>query len=233
MFDIHQSIFDEYDEQDSERAEVYIDGLMEEFADSPEAMPIIEATGNVCWARMMMHYSIDYLGETPPGMALFDFEEVVFELFPRKVSVDSEAAAEIIEELTAFWKFLERQYDLPNAKHILATLDESTVDRLEEELSNSSNFGMAKSFFSAGKEAGFDMTTQAGSDQFMLAYNSSLLGGGLTDALAEKVTETRSAKGPSPSSWQKLGASSQQAQAERRKKRKAERNARKRQRKRK
>ena len=226
MFDVHQSIFDEHGEQDSERADDYIHSLMDEFADSPEADPIFEEIGDIGWAASMMEFCINYIGEPPPEMSLIDFEEVVFELFPRKVSVDPEAAPEIIKELTAFWKFLDRQYDLPNAKQILSTLDESAAERLEQELSNPSNFGMAKSFVMGGKEAGFDMTSQAGLDQFMLAFNSSLLGGGPTEAPAAK-------KGLPRSSWQQLGTSSQQAQEKRRKKRKAEWNARKRQRNRK
>ncbi len=48
---------------------------------------------------------------------------------------------------------------------------------MEAELSDSSNFGMAKSFVMMGQEQGFDMTTQEGMNKFMLAYNASLLAG--------------------------------------------------------
>jgi len=44
---------------------------------------------------------------------------------------------------------------------------------LQAELADSSNFGMAKSLLSQGKDAGFDMTTQEGLNQFMLSYNAS------------------------------------------------------------
>jgi hypothetical protein len=44
---------------------------------------------------MMMEYAINYPGVTPPEMSLADFNEVVFELFPRKVSTEAESAPAI------------------------------------------------------------------------------------------------------------------------------------------
>ena len=37
------------------------------------------------------------------------------------------------------------------------------------------HYGMGKSIFMLGQQAGFDMTTQAGLDQFMLYYNAQQL----------------------------------------------------------
>ena len=42
-------------------------------------------------------------------------------------------------------------------------------------MNDPSNFGMAKSFFAMGQAAGYDMTTQAGMNAFMLAYNTGLV----------------------------------------------------------
>jgi hypothetical protein len=174
-FDIHRSICDKHGENDPGKIESYIDELMEIFTESPEAQPIIETAGRVGWAATMMQYSLDYLGTTPPEMSLSDFDEVVFELFPRKVSVETERAPEIVAELRAFWQFLHRHHALPTADRILESLDDDAVVRLREALGNPSNWGMAKSFVMKGTEAGFDMTTQRGCEEFMLAYNSMLL----------------------------------------------------------
>jgi hypothetical protein len=76
MFDIHQSIYDQHGEIDEDRAHQYINGLMEEFANSPEAQPIREANGNVGWAGTMMNFATDYIGCTPVTMSLPDFHEV-------------------------------------------------------------------------------------------------------------------------------------------------------------
>jgi len=175
MFDVRQSIHDRHGEIDPDRASKYIDGLMKEFAASPEGQPVY-AEGGGSWPAMMMQYAVDYQGATPPEMSLADFNEVVFGLFPRKVSTEPESAPEIVAELRAFWAFLQRQYGLPNARQMLAALGDDAVDRLRKELADPSNYGMAKSFFMLGSKAGFDMTTQEGLDRFMLAYNSGLMG---------------------------------------------------------
>lgn len=175
MFDIHQSIYDQHDEIDGDRVHKYINGLLEEFASSPEAQPIREANGNVGWAGSMMDFAINYIGSTPATMSLPDFNEVIFDLFPRKLSTGAENAGPIIAELRAFWNFVHRQYGLDNAQKILSSLDDGAADRLRKKLADPANFGMAKSMFMMGNQAGFDMTTPEGLAAFQAAYNTRLL----------------------------------------------------------
>ncbi len=85
------------------------------------------------WAQAMIHYAINYPGVTPPTMTTSDLEEVVFGLFPRKVITHRGDAAEIIQELRAFWHFLERVYQLPQARQMLAHLTPQAARRLERE----------------------------------------------------------------------------------------------------
>jgi hypothetical protein len=224
MFDIHQPICDRDSEIDDERVESYINGLMEEFVASAEAQPVFDQYGDEGWPVPMMRFAIDYIGVTPPEMSLADFNEVVFELFPRKVSTEPESASSIVAELRAFWHFLQRQYDLPNAKAILASLTDAAARRLERELANPANYGMAKSFFMRGVQAGFDMTTKEGIDAFTAAYNSSLADGGDAREI-EDILPPPISYGDFPSPL------SPKQRAEKRKKRKAQRQARKRNRK--
>jgi hypothetical protein len=91
------------------------------------------------------------------------------------VSTEPESAPEIIDELRSFWQFLQRQYQLPAAAGILPLLDHRAEQRLRDELANPANYGMAKSFFMQGMQAGFDMTTKEGTEAFMLAYNAAQL----------------------------------------------------------
>jgi hypothetical protein len=175
MFDIRQTIFDRHGEVDEQKVEDYTNGLMEEFAASPEARPLLDSGAGVGWAASMMDYAINHLGTTPAEMSMRDFNEVVFDLIPRKVSVEPERAPEIVNELQAFWQFVLRQYALPHARPILDALQPPAAQRLQDKLADPSNYGMAKSFFMMGHKAGFDMTTQEGLDQFQAVYNSRLL----------------------------------------------------------
>ena len=223
MFDIHQPLCDDDGEITAERVEEYINGLLEEFAASAEAKPVFEEYGDPGFAGMMLQYAIDYLGKTLPEMTLAHFNEVVFGLFPKKVSTEPESAPVIVAELRAFWSFLQRQYGLPNAGPILASLTNSATRRLERELANPDNYGMAKSMFMLGLQAGFDMTTQEGINAFMAAYNSSLPGSGADEDADLLLPPAGWVLPPSPLSPKE--------RAEKRKKRKAQRQARKRNRK--
>jgi len=222
MFDIHEGIHNRHGEIDEERIEQYIEGLMEEFAASAEAQPVFDEYGDRGYPALMMEYAINYLGVTPHEMSLGNFNEVVFELFPRKVSTEPESAAPIVAELRAFWRFLHRQYGLANAAMIAASLTDSAAKRLERELANPANYGMAKSFFMRGMQAGFDMTTQEGIDAFTTAYNKDLAEGGAPEIEYSPPPEVYD-DSPSPLSPKQ--------RAEKRKKRKAQRQARKRNRK--
>ena len=68
-----------------------------------------------------------------------DLDTVVFGLFPRKVITESGDGAEIIQELGAFWRFLERVYQLPQAEQLLARLTPQATRRLERELQEPAN----------------------------------------------------------------------------------------------
>ena len=122
----------------------------------------------------MIHYAINYPGVTPPRMIANDLEEVIYGLFPRKVITERGDGAEIIQELRAFWHFLQRVYQLPQAKLILACLTPQAARRLERVLQEPTNFGMAKSFVLMGKQAGFDMESPEGMHAWVEAYNATV-----------------------------------------------------------
>ena len=176
MFDIHQNLRDEYGVLEDGAIEGYCNGLIEEFAASPEGSAAVEYYGEIGWVHTFLYYGFNYIGNAPPEMSPRDVKEVLFDIFPRKVSTEPDSAAEIIGELQAFFEFLQRQYGLANAASILKGLGNDAARRLKTELADSRKFGMAKSIVMLGTKAGFEMTTQAGMNEFMLAYSAGRLG---------------------------------------------------------
>jgi hypothetical protein len=83
------------------------------------------------------------------------------------VSVDASEARWIIEENRAFYAFLKREFALDQANACLRALGGDAVKKLKAALSDSSNFGMAKSLLMAGRDAGFDMDTREGIEAWM------------------------------------------------------------------
>jgi hypothetical protein len=173
-FDLNEAVFDEQGSYLEEKASRYEEALMELFAASPEGQAIKERGTELGWAGAMIHYAITYPGVTPPMMTPSDLEEVVFGLFPRKVITEKGDAAEIIQELRAFWQFLQRVYQLPQAKQMLACLTPQAARRLERKMQEPANFGMAKSFIMMGREAGFDMESPEGMQAWVKAYNATV-----------------------------------------------------------
>ena len=173
-FDINEAVFDSKGTYLEGKAVRYEEALMEQFAASPEGQAIKERGTELGWAGAMLHYAITYPGVTPPTMTTGDLEEVLYDLFPRKVVTERGDGMEIIQELRAFWRFLERVYQLPQASQMLARLTPQAARRLEHELQEPANFGMAKSFVLLGKEAGFDMESPEGMRAWVEAYNATV-----------------------------------------------------------
>jgi hypothetical protein len=148
--------------------------LRDQFAASPEGQAISQTGTELGWAGAMIHYAINYPGVTPPTMTANDLEEVVFELFPRKVLAERGDGAEIIQKLRAFWHFLQRVYQLPQAHQMLERLTPQAARRLERKMQEPANFGMAKSFVMMGMQAGFDMESPEGMQAWVQAYNATV-----------------------------------------------------------
>ncbi len=162
-------------EDSHEELEKYIDSLLEQFCDSPEGKEYQEKEPDVgFWSAEFVYFGFNYIGVTPPCMAVSDVKEIVTNLFPRKVIANSpEQADNAIPELLAFWHFLKRKFELENSDRILKYLS-----KMESEFKNimcdSSRFGPSKSFMMTGKEAGFDMTDQSDIDKFTKLYNAGI-----------------------------------------------------------
>jgi hypothetical protein len=203
-FDVHQDLFDDDGEIDEEAVEQYIDELQALFAASPEWKAAGAEEPEPGWTGLMVRYAIDYEGAAPPAITAADLGEVVFGIFPRKVSCSPDDAVAIIRELRAFWVFAGRELALGNADRCARVLGDGAAKKLARELANPDNFGMAKSFFTAGEKLGFDLTSQEGLDKWVATYNASLATGPVA---------------PSPGSPRPRGA----GQQSRRKKRKLQR----------
>jgi hypothetical protein len=162
-------------EFNEDAAREYYDRAYETFSKSDEARQVIERGDDSGWMSMLLQFGLDYLGETVDEMTQGSVSEFVLDYVPRKVSTEPDAAESIIFELTKFWEYLNRVYQLPNAKSIIEWLEaDDLVERLKTEMSNPANFGMAKSLFMTGRNSGYDMTSEAGIAEFMAAYNQSL-----------------------------------------------------------
>lgn len=172
----------EYDGSEKALAtlEIYIDELLEHFLESTEGIEYAKEDPDAgFWVAKLVDYSFIYEGVSLPTMEAFDVEEILTDVFPRKISLGSpDEAHAVIPELLAFWHFMKREHNLKEADSILLYLQE-TKDGYYEIMNDASNFGPAKSFVSMGQKSGFDMSDGDDINAFMQSYNQNTLGNAL------------------------------------------------------
>jgi hypothetical protein len=171
QFDLVDALFElteDGEEIDHDRRRELEDELVHEFVDSPEA----ETLTDVQSCHFVMDFAADYFGETIATLGPRELREIVFDIIPRKVSIDASKARSIIEENRAFYSFLDRAYGLEQADACRRVFEGGAVKKLEAALSNGSNFGMAKSLFMAGRDSGFDMESKDGIEAWMRTMQS-------------------------------------------------------------
>lgn len=177
-FNINQLDEIEYDgsHESEEALEKYQAFILEEFALSPEGQERIKADpGMGFWIAQLIYYGFGYIGVTLPQMDEQDVNEIITDLFPRKISLSSpEDAEDAIPELLAFWQFLKSKYKLSNAD-IIINLLVKIEPKFNDIMNDSSKFGMAKSFMTMGQKAGFDMTDQNQMNEFIQTYNENMM----------------------------------------------------------
>src|SRR5262245_445709 len=171
-FDIH--LPDEIDDLEDE-LEKYRDKLIKLFADSPEGQAHAKINPDLgFWTGNLIYYSNQFVGVSIPQMEEHHMEELLTDIFPRKISLSTPEEADLVmPEMIAFWNYLKREYKLVNADQILNYLHSVKQKDFRNWMNDSSRFGMAKSFFTMGQSAGFDMTNPDELDTFVNAYNLS------------------------------------------------------------
>jgi hypothetical protein len=137
--------------------------LSRQFAESPEGA---EFKG-FDYAVLICDFAANYFDTTLAALRPSELREIVFGLFPRKVLIPPSEASAVIEEARALYRFLDREYRMPQAKACLRTLSGPAAQRLEALMGDTRSFGMAKSLVSMGRDAGFDVDSKDGLEAWL------------------------------------------------------------------
>jgi hypothetical protein len=182
-FDIYA--LDNLDDYDEQAFYAYHDKLLELFFEAPEGKALLQTwPGAGFWSHALLEYGMNYTGVTLTRMGAGHVNELLTEVFPRKISLGApEDADHALPEMIAFWEYLRREYRLAKADEVLQCLREAQPAEFRRWMNDSSRFGMAKSFFVMGQQAGFDMTTEEGNAAFMQHYNENLARPGFVPGL--------------------------------------------------
>lgn len=173
-FDWNEDYVDDDGEIDEERARAWLDEALQLFDASPEAAALTDAQCEIPWLDTVQDYAINYCGVPLARMGPDDLDEILLDVFPRKVSTEPDQAGPIVAQLRAFFAFGKRQFGARGTDALLAALTPELAAEMQRQMADPSNFGMAKSMVMGAQAAGFDTSTEEGMREAMMAYNRSL-----------------------------------------------------------
>ena len=212
-FDIHQ--LDDLEDRDDAAMEAFLDELLELFCESPEGQAYQQIVPDMgFWVGRLIDYGYIYCGATLPQMDVDDVEELLSDIFPRKITIGSpDETADALPELLAFWTYVQREYQLPQAESILRYLRDLSPATFHAWMMDPTRFGMAKSFMMGGRTAGFDMRDPHEHAAYANLYNA-------TAMAQESDVSLPRAVGRSPQATAKARRQRKLAKASRKKNRK-------------
>lgn len=166
--------------EDESLVEKYIDALITRFRESPEGRALMEQGMDIgFWAEAFVYYSCVYDDVTLPHITVDDVKHLLFSTLPRKVTPDTrENTRRAIAEFIALWKYLAREYQLPNARSIIRYLEGLDPEKFVDAMYDPRRFGPAKAFAMEALAAGVDLTDDAQMAAFVMAYNQRILAQG-------------------------------------------------------
>ncbi len=153
---------DDDDEDEADDAEGQWASEREEIIRRFSESPYASGAPDLDWIDRALDYGAEYEGVPFAGFDARVLREVLYGLFPRKVSCEATAAREIVHSLRAFWTFARDVLAHPHAVACLAELGDEAIPRLAKKLEDPSNFGMAKSFVMMGRRRGFRVDSEEG-----------------------------------------------------------------------
>lgn len=159
---------------DAEEAREQLWGLQEELLLGLWTAPEAGALPDIHWSDFVLDSAFNATGEILPRFGPGDLDEVLFDVLPRKASIDPEAAHEIVAELQALFRYLAREGDLTSAKACLQFLEGDTADRLQAALADTSAYGPAKQMVMGALAEGVDLSDRDEMEAWMLRQQMSL-----------------------------------------------------------
>ncbi|WP_163835999.1 hypothetical protein [Spartinivicinus ruber] len=168
--------FADDDEDINDDLQDYAEEITKEFLQSPEGEALQGKDNDPgYWCCQFIFFGYQYIGTTLPRMSVAEADEIVTDIFPRKISLSApEDATEVIPELIAFWHYLGRVYKLSNKNKIIQLLEDLQADYLSI-MNDPSRFGMAKQFMMGAQQAGYDISDKDSLNQYMQEYNQSMM----------------------------------------------------------
>ena len=170
--EIRALVSSEYSETQLKSLLATVDGWYEAFAKSPAFAGLSDSQQRKSGAitEFFARYTYEYLGLTPSEWEPGAVVECCTEILPRKISAENAFFEALAPVLSEFFHFLADQSLLPNG-HVLAEAAEESQDDVVANAEDRSNWGPAKHFVMAARDAGVDIEDPAALQAYMVEFN--------------------------------------------------------------
>ena len=158
---------------DEEEARQQLRELQDELLLGLWTSPEAEALPELHWSGFVLDLAFDSIGATLPRFGPGHLEEMLFDVLPRKASIEPGAAHEIVAELEALFRYLARAGEPTRARACLQVLQGDTADRLQAALADPSLYGPAKQTVMSALADGVDMSNRDEMEAWMLRQQMS------------------------------------------------------------
>lgn len=160
-------MFDEYGELTA-AYEDYLERAVTEFRQSPEWG---QTTENGLVVRELLQYGAEYEGLLVDEMTVGTVHDYLFRHLPKTNVVKRTATPAILAEMQRFWEFIDRKYQLPDARPIREWLHKSRrAAELDKALGRlEADFDFERFVITEAKRLGYDLTSPEDLHQFTQA----------------------------------------------------------------
>ena len=100
---------------------------MARFARSPEGSAVLKQCDRFGWAALIIDLGMRHRAVNVARMHRTDLDQILFEVLPREFTARPEEAPEIVKELRAFWRFVQREFEPLFAEDCLKLLERSDL----------------------------------------------------------------------------------------------------------
>jgi uncharacterized protein YchJ len=161
-----------YEDDDFEAGNRRAALLAEEFMESEEAKilagDLFEDAGFI--AHCLLENAWSYAGAAPEELNEVVLDQVLFEVFPRKITAGRELFEKVAPVTEALLKWMESEGILADTTGLVETVH-NWAEAIVAEGMNPRNWGMGKSFMMQAKTDGVDITNHEAVQRYIAQYN--------------------------------------------------------------
>jgi uncharacterized protein YecA (UPF0149 family) len=165
----------EYSDEEFQEIQDTVEKWCDAFAETSHFKNLPESVREESWfiTSVFGEQMYNYPFETPKEWSVSGLNEVIMDIFPRKITADASMFKAVEPVLTAFFQYLNEMGHIENADTLIKALKKAAPTMVKQ-ATDSSNWGFAKQFAMAAMKERVDFEDKEAMDRFTEMYNAQI-----------------------------------------------------------